>query len=104
MSWYEPFSRNYLEAFGVEEKVDTDSESNEGETMPKKPSLDKIKKILMHNRKAERFADYEGLMSGPNMTLTEKIFHCEKVIGDMTRWKIYYVSLQGQSLQSCFNR
>ena len=72
MSWYERFSRNYPEAFRVEEKMGTDSESNKGETRPKKPSLDGIRKRLMDNRMAERFANYEGVMSDPNLSLTEK--------------------------------
>ena len=66
--------------------MDTDSELNEGESRPKKPNLNfKIKERLMANRTAESFTDYEGVMSDPKLTLTEKIIRFEKVIGDATR-------------------
>ena len=68
---------------------------DEGETRPNKPNLDKIKERLIHKRMAERFTDYEGVMSDPNLTLTEKIIYLQKAINDGTRRKIYFACCRG---------
>ena len=85
--------------------MDADSESNEGKTRPKKkPNLAKSRERLLCKRIAERFMDYEGVMVDPNLTRKEKIIHLQRAIDDATRRKIYFASLQGQSLQSCFDQ
>ena len=56
-NWYEIFLTDYPEAFR------TGKEMDKGETWPEKPSLDEIKERLLHKRMAERFTDYEGVMS-----------------------------------------
>ena len=43
-------------------------------------------------------------MSDPNLTPTERIIHLQKAIDDETRRKVYFASLQGKLLQSCFDR
>ena len=58
----------------------------------------------MHNRTAERFTNYEGVMSDPNRSLKEKIIHLQKAIDDAARRKIYYASLQLQLRQCCYDR
>ena len=69
---------------------------DEGEARPKeKPNIAEIRERLLCKRKAERFKDYEGLMSDPNLTLTEKIIHLHKAIDNTTRRKIYFALLQG---------
>ena len=88
--------------------MDTDGEPSEGETEPtrpeRKPNLAEIRGKLLCKRTAERFTDYEGVMSDPNLTLTEKIIHIQKAIDDGIRRKIYFASLQGELLQSFFDR
>ena len=79
-------------------------ETEEGQTRPKKPNLAEIRERLLCKRTEERFTSYEGVMSDPNLTLTEKIIHLQKAIDDATRRKVYFASLQGKLLQSCFDR
>ena len=50
----------------------------------------------------EAFTDYHGVESDPDLTLVEKIIKLQEVIGDATRRKIHYASLQGQLLEDCF--
>ena len=45
-----------------------------------------------------------GLMDDSNLTMKEKIIHLQRVTDDVTRRKIHFASLQGQFLQSCFDR
>ena len=52
----------------------------------------------------ERFTYYDGVMSDSNLTLSEKIIYLQRAIDDMTSRKVYFASLQGQLLQSCFDR
>ena len=59
MICYEGFWRNYPETFRDEEKMDADSESNEGETRPEKKA--EIRERLLCKRTAERFMGYESL-------------------------------------------
>ena len=75
----------------------------EGKTGPKKPNLAEIREKLLCKRTTEAFTDYCGVESDPSLTLVEKIIKLQKAIGDATRRKIYFVSLLGELLQSCFN-
>ena len=78
---------------------------DEGETRPqKKPNPAEIRERLLCKKTAETFMDYEGVMSDPNLILTEKIIHLQKAFDDAARRKTYFASLQGKLLQSCFDR
>ena len=78
--------------------------------METKPAIDKEKKLqkvrekLSSERTNERFTDYDGVMFDPNLTPTQKIIYFQKGIGDSTRRKIYYTSLQGELLAKCFHQ
>ena len=50
----------------------------------------------------ERFTDYQGVMSDSNLNLTAKINHLQKAIDDTTKRKVYFASLLGGLLESCF--
>ena len=76
---------------------------DEGKTRPKKPNLAEIRKRLLCNRTTEAFTDYRGVESDPNLTLVEKMIKLQKAIDDTTRRKVYFASLLGELLQSCFN-
>ena len=98
-SWYEHFQRDYPETFRVGEAMETE----EGQTRPKKPSLAEIRERLLCKRTTERFIDYQGVMFDSNLDLTAKINHLQKVIDNAIRRKVYFASLLGELLQSCFN-
>ena len=68
---------------------------DDGKTRPKKPSLSKIRERLLHERTAERFMDYEGVISDLDLILIEKIIQLQKGNDDATGRKIYFASLQG---------
>ena len=76
----------------------------EGKTRPKKPNLAEIRKRLLCKRMTEAFTDYRGIESDPNLTLVEKMIKLQKAIYDATRRKVYFASLLGELLQSCFNQ
>ena len=63
--------------------------------------LRKVEEKLLSNKTNERFTNYDGVMSDPNLTLAEKINHLQKEIDDATRRKIYYTSLQGELFEKC---
>ena len=60
---------------------------DEGQTRPKKPNLVEIREKLLKKRMAERFTDYRGVESDPNLTLVEKIIKLQEAIDDVTRRK-----------------
>ena len=64
--------------------------------------LRKVEERLLSKRTSERFTNYDGVMSDPNLTLVEKIIHLQKAIEDATRRKIHYASLQGGLFEKCF--
>ena len=74
----------------------------EGKTTPKKPNLAEIREMLLCKRTTEAFTDYRGVESDPSLILVEKMIKLQKAIGDVTRRKIYFASLLGELLQSCF--
>ena len=43
-------------------------------------------------------------MLDDNLSLPRKIIHLQKAIGDVTRRKILYASLQGELLENCFHQ
>ena len=81
----------------------TEMDIDEGKTRPKKPNLAEIREKLLWKRMTEAFTDYCGVESDPNLTLVEKIIRLQEAIGNATRRKIHYASLQGQLLEDCFH-
>ena len=77
--------------------------AEEGQTRSKKPNLAEIRERLPCKRTTERFIDYQGVMFDSNPDLTAKIDHLQKAINDATRRKVYFASLLGELLQSCFD-
>ena len=95
--------RKYPEIFSDSSEKEVEMDIDEGQTRPKKPSLAEIIERLLCKRTEERFTNYEGVMSDHNIGMTEKIIYLQKVIDSTTRRKVYFASLQGELLQSCFN-
>ena len=56
----------------------------------------------LSKRTNERFTNYDGVMSDDSLSLSQKIIHLEKAIGDATRRKIYCASLQGELFEKFF--
>ena len=98
-SWHKRFQRDYPETFRVGEAMETE----EGQTRSKKPNLAEIRERLPCKRTTERFIDYQGVMFDSNLDLKAKINHLQKAINDATRRKVYFASLLGELLQSCFD-
>ena len=73
---------------------------DEGKARPKKPNLAEIRERLLYKRTAERFTDYEGVMSDRNLTLTKKIIKLQEAIEDVATKKIHFASLQRKLLES----
>ena len=98
-SWYERFQRDYPEAFRVGEAMETEGKK----TRSKKLNLAEIREKLLCKRMTERFIEYQEVMADSNLDLTAKINHLQKAINDATRRKVYFASLLGELLQSCFD-
>ena len=101
-NWREHFLKKYPEIFSDSSENEVEMDIDEGETRPKKPNLAEIRERLLCNRTEERFTDYEVVISDHNLTLMAKIIHLQKAIDNATGRKVYFASLQGKSLQSCF--
>ena len=76
---------------------------DEGKTRPKKPNLVEIRKRLLCNRMTEAFTDCHSVESDPNLTLVERIIKLQEAINNTAKRKVYFASLLGGLLQSCFN-
>ena len=98
------FFGKYPEIFSNSSENEVEMDIDEGQTRPKKPILAEIRERLLCKRMAERFVNYDEVVSDCNLTLTERIIYLQKVIDNATRRKVYFASLQGQLLQSCFNK
>ena len=94
----ECFWKKYPEIFRDSSENEVEMDIGEGKTRPKKPNLVEIRKRLH----CKRMTDYRGIESSPNLTLVERIIKLQEAIGDVTRRKIHYASLQGQLLEDCF--
>ena len=103
-TWREHFLEKYPEIFSNFSENEVEMETEEGQTRPKKPNLAEIRERLLCKRTEERFTNYEGVMSDPNLITTERIIHLQKAIDDATRRKVYFALLHGKLLQSCFDR
>ena len=95
--------KKYPEIFSDSSENEVEMDIDKGKTVPKKLNLAEIRENLLCKKTTERFTDYEGVMSDPNLTLTERIIHLQKAIDDTTRRKVYFASLQGELLQGCFD-
>ena len=82
---------------------ESEMDIDEGKTTPKKPNLAEIREKLLYKRTAERFTDYDGIMSDSTLSSVQKIIKLQEAIEDATRRKIHFVSLQGQLLEDCFH-
>ena len=99
----ECFWRKYPEIFNDSSENEVEMDIDEGKTRPKKPNLAEIRKRLLCKRTTEVFTDYRGIESDPNLTLVERIIKLQEAINDATRRKVYFASLLGELLQSCFD-
>ena len=100
-TWREHFLKKYPKIFNnsSENEVEMDT------TMKTKPAIDREEKLrkveekLLSKRTDERFTDYDGVMYDPDLAPTQKIINLQKAIGDVTRRKIHWASLQGELLE-----
>ena len=99
----ECFWEKYPEIHNDSSENEVEMDIGEGKTRPKKPNLAEIREKLLCKRTTEAFTDYHGIESDPSLNLVENMIKLQKAIGDATRRKIYFASLLGELLQSCFN-
>ena len=99
------FWKKYPEIFRDSSENEVEMNIDKGKTRPKKPNLGlaEIRKRLLCKRTTEAFTDYRGVESNPNLTLVERMIKLQEVVDNATRRKIYFSSLLGGLLQSCFN-
>ena len=64
--------------------------------------LRKVEEKLSRNKTKESFTTHDGVMSDDGLSLSQKVIHLEKAIGDATRRKIHCASLQGELFEKCF--
>ena len=69
--------------------VDTMMKTESRPIVDKEEKLRKVEERLLSKRTNERFTNYDGVMSDDNLSLSQKIIHLQKVIGDATRRKIH---------------
>ena len=98
--WKEHFLEEYPKIFNVFTENEVEMETTM-ETESREEKLRKVEEKLLSNKTNERFTNYDGVMSDPNLTLAEKINHLQKAIEDATRRKIYYASLQRELFEKC---
>ena len=103
------FLKEYPKTFNDSSEKEVEMDIEVATTMETKPTIDreKVRKVevkLLSKRTNEKVTDYEGVMSDPSLTLSQKIIHLQKVIDDVTRRKIIWASLQGQLLEDCFHQ
>ena len=90
----------YPKIFNVSTENEIEMETTM-ETESREEKLRKVEEQLLSNKTDERFTNYDGVMSDPNLTLAEKINHLQKAIEEATRRKIHYASLQGELFEKC---
>ena len=102
-AWKDYFLKKYPKIFNDSSEKEVEMDTDEGKTRPKKPNLAEIREKLPCKRTAEKFTDYDGLMSDSTLSLVQKIVKLQKAIDHATRRKIHFV-LQEELLQSCFEK
>ena len=100
--FWEKYPEIFNDSSENEVEMETTMETESRPIIDREEKLWKVKEKLLSNKTNERFTNYDGVMSDPDLTLTQKINHLQKAIDDATRRKIYYASLQGQLLEKCF--
>ena len=107
-TWKDHFLKEYPKIFNDSSENEVEMDIGIDTTMETKPTIDREKKLmeveekLLSKRTNERFTNYEAVLNDPNLTLTQKIIYLQKAIGDATRRKVLYASLQGELLEKCF--
>ena len=109
-TWREFFEKKYPKMFGdssenevkMDVDIDTTKETESGPIIDREEKLGKVEEKLLSKRTNERFTNYDGVMSDDSLSLSQKIIHLEKAIGDAMRRKIHCVSLQGGLFEKCF--
>ena len=92
------------DSFGTEMDVDVDTTMRTKSPLDREEKLRKVEEKLLNKRTNERFTNYNGVMSDDSLSWPQKIIHLQKAIGNATRRKILYASLQGQLLEECFHQ
>ena len=81
-SWKEHFLKEYRKIFNVSRENEVEMETRmETESRPivdREKKLQKVEEKLLSYKTNERFTNYDGVMSDPNLTLAEKINHIQK--------------------------
>ena len=72
-TYREYFLKNHPEIFNDSSENEVEMDIDKEKTRPNKPNLAEIKEKLLCKRTEERFTNYEGVMSDPNLTLTDNI-------------------------------
>ena len=105
-----PFLKEYPKIFNSSSENEDEMNIDIDTTMKTKPPIDreekqrKVEEKLSSKRTNERFTNYDGVMSDENLSWPQKIIHLQKAIGNATRRKILYASLQGELLEECFHQ
>ena len=105
-TWNDHFLKEYPKIFN--DSSENEVEMDIGTTMETKPTIDREEKLrkveekLLSKKTNEMFTNYEGVINDPNLTLTQKIIYFQKALGNKTRRKIYWSSLQGKVCEKCF--
>ena len=107
-TWREFFEKKFPKMFS--DSSETEMDADVDTTMKTEPPIDREEKLrkveekLLSKRTNERFTNYDGVMPDDNLSLPQKIINLQKAIGDATRRKIHYASLQGELLEKCFHQ
>ena len=105
--WKDYFLKEYPKMLGnssaTEMDIDVDTTMKTKHPIDREEKLRKVEEKLLSKRTNERFTNYDGVMSDDSLSRPQKIIHLQKAIGDATRRKILYASLQGQLPEECFH-
>ena len=92
ITWRDHFLKEYPKISNgsseAEMDVDIDTTMRTKPPIEREEKLRKVEEKLLSKRTNERFADCDGVMCDPDLTLTQKIIHLQKGIEDSTRRKI----------------
>ena len=106
----ECFWEKYPEIFNdsseneVEMDIEVDTKMKTKPPIDREEKLHKVEERLLSNKTYSRFTTYDGVMTDDNLSLPQKVIYLQRAVDDVTRRKIYYASLQEQSLEKCFRQ
>ena len=103
-TWREFYEKSIRDSSESEMDIDFDTTMETKPTIDREEKLQKVREKLSSERTNERLTDYDGVMSDKNLSLPQKIIHLQKAIGNATRRKILFTSLQGELLEKCFRK